>query len=433
MSIVAGYLMFGVDLGLDYTLRNVILGSAVLGLVGGVLGCFAVLRRQSLVGDALAHAALPGVCLAFMLTGAKGTFGLMVGAAISGWIGTLALLAIVRGSRIKEDAALGVVLSVFFGVGILLLTRIQRTGDAAQSGLDRFLFGQAATLVERDVQLMAVLSAVVLAIVWLLFKEFKLLSFDPDFAAAVGFAPTPLTVLLTTLIVVAVVIGLQTVGVVLMVALLIAPASAARQWTNRLGRMLALAGLFGALSGVVGAVLSARISRLPTGPTIVLAATAIVAVSVLFAPERGVLWAGIRQWRHRRRLQVAALLRDLADRAGATGRVDAPALAAGGDLRALRRRGWVGAGPDSAWVLTPTGETEVRRARRQEAVWKRYLGRQMNLPPEAIHHGVMEMERVLPDDTLRLLEAELAREEAAEAIPRRPGTVVVDPGTEAAR
>ena len=233
------------DLIFDYTLRNVALGSALLGIVSGVLGSFAVLRRQGLLGDSLAHAALPGICLAYLLTGSKATLVLLLGAAVAGWLGTLLILEIVRETRLSEDTALGVVLSTFFGVGILLLTFIQRRNDANQAGLDKFLFGQAATLVEKNVLTLGVLGGAALLLVALLYKEFKLLAFDPEFAGSLGFDTRLLSVLLTSLIVVAVVIGLQTVGVVLMVAMLIGPAVAARQWTDRLGVMLGLAALFG--------------------------------------------------------------------------------------------------------------------------------------------------------------------------------------------
>ncbi|HMM41711.1 MAG TPA: metal ABC transporter permease [Thermomicrobiales bacterium] len=283
------------DLLFDYTLRNVALGSALLGIVGGVLGTFAVLRRQGLVGDALAHAALPGIALAFMLTGSRAPAVLMLGAAVSGWLGTLLILRIVRDTRISEDTALGVVLTVFFGLGIVLLTQIQHSGDANQAGLDRYLFGQAATLVAEDVRTMAVVGGVALAIVALLFKEFKLLAFDAEFAASLGFPTDRLSILLTSAIVLAVVIGLQTVGVVLMAAMLVAPAVAARQWTNRLGVMVLLSGAFGAAAGVTGAVISVTARHVPTGPMIVLCATVIVVVSLLFAPERGIVWDAVRR------------------------------------------------------------------------------------------------------------------------------------------
>lgn len=290
------------DVIYDYTLRNVALGSALLGIVGGVLGSFAVLRRQGLLGDVLAHAALPGICLAFMLTGSRTPLVLMLGAAFSGWIGTLIILKVVRDTRISEDTALGVVLSVFFGLGVVLLTRIQHSNDAGQAGLDRYLFGQAATLVQENVVTMAVLGGVALFVVALLFKEFKLLSFDPDFAASIGYPVGRLNVLLTSLIVVAVVIGLQTVGVVLMAAMLIGPAAAARQWTNRLSVMVILSAVFGAAAGVAGAMISVTASRVPTGPMVILCMTAIVMVSLLFAPERGIVWDAMRQRYTRRRI-----------------------------------------------------------------------------------------------------------------------------------
>lgn len=285
------------DLIFNYTLRNVALGSALLGIVSGVLGCFAVLRRQGLLGDALAHAALPGICIAFLLTGSKSPIVLLIGAGIASWLGTLVILRVVRDTRISEDSALGVVLSVFFGFGIMLLTFIAKRNDANQAGLDKFLFGQAAALVASDVALMAVLGGIALVIVALLYKEFKLLTFDPGFALSLGYNTHQLSVLLTSLIVVAVVIGLQTVGVVLMAAMLIGPAVAARQWTNRFGTMIFLASIFGALSGVSGALLSVTQTRIPTGPMVILSLTFITFVSIIFAPTRGLFWDWLRRKR----------------------------------------------------------------------------------------------------------------------------------------
>jgi manganese/zinc/iron transport system permease protein len=293
------------DVVFDYTLRNVAMGSAMLGIVGGVLGSFAVLRRQSLLGDVLAHAALPGICLAFILSGSRTPLILMLGAAFTGWIGTLIILKLIRDTRISEDTALGVVLSVFFGLGVVLLTRIQQSNDAGQAGLDRYLFGQAATLVQENVVTMAVLGGVALLCVGLLFKEFKLLSFDPEFAASIGFPVGKLNVLLTSLIVIAVVIGLQTVGVVLMAAMLIGPAAAARQWTDRLSFMVGLSALFGAVAGVSGAMISVSANRIPTGPMVILCMTAIVILSLLFAPARGIVWDLMRRRSSRRRILKA--------------------------------------------------------------------------------------------------------------------------------
>lgn len=299
--------MLGVfsDVIFDYTLRNVALGSALLGIVGGVLGTFAVLRQQGLLGDVLAHAALPGICLAFMLTETRIPLILMLGAAFTGWVGTLVILKLIRDTRISEDTALGVVLSVFFGLGVVLLTHIQHSYGSGQAGLDRYLFGQAATLVEENVITMAVLGGIALIIVGLLFKEFKVLSFDPDFASSIGLPVGALNILLTSLIVVAVVIGLQTVGVVLMAAMLIGPAAAARQWTNHLSTMLFLSAFFGAAAGVSGAMISVSARGVPTGPMVILCMTAIVLVSLFLAPERGIIWNAVRQRNARRQMLKA--------------------------------------------------------------------------------------------------------------------------------
>lgn len=292
----------------DYTLRNVALGSAILGIVSGVLGCFAVLRRQGLLGDALAHAALPGIGLAYLLTGTKETLVLLVGAALAGCVATFLLLRLVRDTILSEDSVLGILLSTFFGFGIVLLTFISKTGNASQAGLDKYLFGQAAALIQENVIMMGILGALALGIVLVLYKEFKLLAFDAEFAASLGFNTNLLSLLLTLLIVVAVVIGLQTVGVVLMAAMLIGPAVAARQWTNRLGVMILLAAVVGAAAGISGALISISQPRLPTGPMVILSLTALVLVSLLFAPARGLVWDWLRHRKQRGQLRPPELL-----------------------------------------------------------------------------------------------------------------------------
>jgi manganese/zinc/iron transport system permease protein len=310
------------DLITSYTLRTVALGAATLGIVGGGLGTYAVLRGQSLLGDAISHAALPGIAIAFLLTGTKEPIVLMLGAAGAGVIATLVILGVTETTRVKYDSALGLMLAVFFGFGLVLLTYIQRHAGANQAGLDAFLFGQAAALVERDVITMAALGGAALLTMLLFWKEFKLLAFDPDFGASLGFPMRTLDITLTTLLVVAIVIGLQTVGVVLMSAVIIAPAAAARQWTDRLGVMVVLAAAFGAVSGVSGAVTSASFANLPTGPTIVLVMGAIVVISLLGAPNRGLIWRWWRDRRNARRLRRETVLLDLYALAVKHGHID---------------------------------------------------------------------------------------------------------------
>jgi manganese/zinc/iron transport system permease protein len=360
------------DLFLDHTLRTVALGAATLGIVSGALGSFAVLRGQSLLGDAMSHAALPGIALAFLLTNSKAPLPLLLGAIAAGCVGTLVVMAIVRTTRVKYDSALGIVLSVFFGVGLLLLTLIQKQPEASQAGLDRFLFGQAAALLERDLYVMATLAALALAATVLLWKEFKLLTFDSEFGASLGFPVRRLDVVLTGLLVVAIVVGLQTVGVVLMSAMVVAPPAAARQWTDRLGIMVLLAAAFGALAGVSGAVVSSSAQRMPAGPTIVLCAGVIVLVSLFFASRRGLAWRWLREKRDRRRLELDAVLSDLyllADQHGTVSHGHSEATVAamgvrGGvrpSLEALESRGLAQRLNGDAWALTPAGRDEARR------------------------------------------------------------------------
>ncbi|MGB5980866.1 MAG: metal ABC transporter permease [Nonlabens sp.] len=292
----------------DYTLRTITLGTAVLGAICGMLGSFAVLRKQSLLGDAISHAALPGIAVAFLLTGAKDPNVLLLGALVSGLIGVFWIKGITTKTHLKTDTALGLILSLFFGFGMLLLTYIQKQPNANQAGLDKYLFGQAATLVESDVILMSIVTGVSLFVMLLFWKEFKLLLFDRNYAMTLGFNTKFIDGLISFFIVLAIVIGLQTVGVVLMSAMLLAPAAAARQWTNKLSVMVLLAAIFGAFSGVFGTAISASQANLSTGPVIVLVAAVFVTVSFIFSPGRGILFKQIRLLKNRRDLELKKTL-----------------------------------------------------------------------------------------------------------------------------
>jgi manganese/zinc/iron transport system permease protein len=362
------------DLFTNYTLRTVAMGSMVLGIVSGALGSFAVLRRQSLLGDAISHAALPGVVLAFLFTRSKEPVVLMVGAILAGWVGTIMMINIVKRSRIKEDSALGLILSVFFGIGLVLLTFTQRLPDASQAGLDKFLFGQAATFLIRDIYAMVFLAGVVLFLLGLFWKEFKLLSFDPEFGESQGFSMNKLDILLTTLLVVAIVIGLQAVGVVLMSAMVVAPAAAARQWTDRLSVMVILAALFGALAGVSGTLVSSTTEGLSTGPTIVLCISLIVFISLLLAPNRGLIWQALRRLRQKRTLYLDGVLADMyslsrqhdnleyAHRIEVLRTMNAGRGGVYRSLKTLEAKGLVRRADDRLWALTAEGLPVARRA-----------------------------------------------------------------------
>jgi manganese/zinc/iron transport system permease protein len=367
------------DLFFDYTLRTVALGAAILGVVSGMLGSFAVLRKQSLLGDAISHAALPGIVLSFLITRTREPAVLMLGALIAGWLATLFMLNIIRTTRIKDDSALGLVLSIFFGFGLMLLTFTQKLPDATQAGLDKFLFGQAATLLQRDVITMGIIGLLALGLLVTFWKEFKLITFDPEYAASLGFPVRVLDVVLTTLLVVAIVIGLQTVGVVLMSAMIVAPAAAARQWTDKLNLMVILGGLFGALAGVSGTLISGSAEKLPTGPVIVLCISVVVMLSMLFATNRGLVWNWIRSRQNRHKLRARAVLADLnalamqhPDQEHGHSTAVLRAMSTNPDgvshaLRQLEERGHAREVSHDVWALTDEGLSQAHKNLRQEA------------------------------------------------------------------
>lgn len=360
----------------DYTVQVVVSGAVVLGMVSGILGSFAVLRQQSLLGDAMSHAALPGIALAFLLTGTKLTLVLLLGAIISGWIGTLFMMLITKQTGLKQDAALGIVLSVFFGFGLVLLTYIQKLPMATQSGLNTFLFGNAATMLVQDVVTMLGLGICAVLILAMFWKEFKAMTFDIAFSRSLGIPVRYLDVLLTTLIVVAIVIGLQAVGVVLMSAMVIAPAVAARQWTDRLILMVMLSAFFGAVSGVIGVVLSSLFLRLPTGPTIVVVVSVFVLISLLFAPNRGLIFAYYRHYAHRIKLRSDRILTSLllfseshTDPFHPHDIAALRAIGLGGldrSMMALKQKGLVVNPQKNFWALTQTGLKTAQKLKKDQ-------------------------------------------------------------------
>jgi manganese/zinc/iron transport system permease protein len=295
----------------DYTVRTVAAAALLLGVTSGALGSFAVLRKQSLLGDVLSHAALPGVALGFLIAGGRSFAGILTGALATGVAAALLMLLLARRSRLKTDAALGIALGTFFAAGVVLLSYVQGRAGAGQAGLETFLFGQAAAVLRSDLALMAGIAAAALILVAAFWKEFAVTTFDPAFAASLGLPVVWLEAAMTAMIALAVVLGLQMVGVVLMSAMIVAPAVAARQWTDRLGPMVVLAATFGAIGGLAGALTSALARGLATGPLIVLALTALAAVSLAFAPRRGLVAALLRRRRERRALGERRVLEAL--------------------------------------------------------------------------------------------------------------------------
>jgi len=285
-----------------YNAALVAVGAGLLGIAAGAGGTFLFLRKRALVSDAVAHATLPGVALAFIVMVALGGDGrslpgLLIGSAVTAGIGLVLVEWIARRTRLAEDAAIGAVLSVFFGFGIVLLTVIQTLSSGRQAGLESFLLGSTAGMLYQDAVVIAAGGALTLAVLVLLRRPMTLVSFDPDWAAASGVNVRAVDLAMMGLVMAVTVIGLKLVGLVLIVALLIIPAVTARFWTERTDAVVAIAGALGGVSGYVGAALSASAPQLPTGPIIVLVAFGLFVLSLLFAPIRGVAAAA---WRHRR-------------------------------------------------------------------------------------------------------------------------------------
>ena len=290
---------------LAYNTLIVLAGVGLLGASAGLIGAFAVLRKQSLTGDAVAHAALPGVCLAFMLIGERNLPLMLAGALASGVLGMMIIAALRRGTRVKEDSAIGIVLSVFPGLGFVLVRLIQdRFATGGQAGLESFILGKTAGMTRGDVYLILAASLICALAVVLLYKEFKVCAFDPGFGRALGWPVFSLDLVLLSLIALAAVIGLPAVGAIMMAALLIMPGAAARFWTDRLSRMLMLAAAFGTATGLVGTLLSARFDKLPAGPIIVLTGSTFFLASMLLGTRRGLVARWIVRLRNRRALRL---------------------------------------------------------------------------------------------------------------------------------
>lgn len=412
-----------------YNTAVVVAGTTMLGLAAGVVGVFAMLRKRALMSDALSHATLPGIAGVFIAVTMMGGEGrslpvLLLGAAVTGVLGVLTVQAILRWTRLKEDAAIGIVLSVFFGVGIVLLSVVQKMATGNAAGLSHFIYGQTAAMRAGDAQLMAGLAVAAVLAAALLLKEFALVCFNDAFARVDGWPVTAVDLLMMALVVLVTVAGLQAVGLILVVAMLIIPPVAARFWTDRLGVLVVLSGVLGAVCGYVGAAVSALLPGYPAGAVIVLGAGVVFGVSMLFAPRRGVL---ATVWRRLRlRLQIAGehLLEaayeksprgdkgvDVATLPGAA--VDAIALQRGwawwlGPLvmLRLRRRGeasWTG----NALRVNTRGLDSGQRVNRNHHLWEQYLVSYADIAPSHVDWSVDQVEHVLTPALVEELEGAL--------------------------
>jgi manganese/zinc/iron transport system permease protein len=417
---------------------NVMLGTSLLGATAGTIGAFAVLRRRALVGDMLSHAALPGICIAFILLGSRNMLGLSLGALATGLLGIAVVTVITRWTRTKEDAAIGIVLSTFFGAGVVLLTVVQRSTSGNQAGLDKFLFGETAGMRSSDVQLLIAAAVIALVIIVALYKEFQLLSFDTDFATAQGWPTLGLDLAMMGTLAAVTVVGLPIVGVILMAAMIILPGAGARFWTNHLGRMLVIAGIAGAAAGAIGTLLASPLpaqwlgmspqefglSRrsIPPGPLIVLTAAAFFLGSLLFAPQQGVIAHALAELRLRLRISREHLLRALYElsepRLPDRPKISPAELLAhrtwdgswlGWWLRQAEHRGLVTRDANQV-QLTPAGLQAAAEVTRTHRLWELYLMTNAGIAADHVDRDADDVEHMLPAPLINELEQRLAAE-----------------------
>ena len=399
----------------DVNVRYVALGTVLLGASSALVGCFTFLRKKALVGDTIAHSILPGICLSFIIFKTKDPLMLLLGAMISGWLSVYIVDYISAHSKLKPDTAIGLTLSVFFGIGVLLLTHIQHSGNAAQAGLDKFLFGKAASLVQNDVITFGIVSVLLIVTIVVFFKQFSLISFDVHFAKTIGLPVRNFEIILSIITVLAVAIGIQTVGVVLMAAMLITPAAAARFWTDKLKVMIVIAAFIGGISGIFGAFISFTAPSMPTGPWIVVVLSIIAIGSMLVAPKNGAVSKIRKQKKNQRKIledNILKLLYKLGEKENdffknrsittLKNYREIPENTFLKGLNILKTKNLV-AHVNDLWVLTGEGKKAGMRIVRIHRLWELYLTTYLRIAPDHVHEDAETIEHIItPEMELKL-------------------------------
>ncbi len=393
-----------------FNTTSVIIGTTLLGLAAGLIGAFALLRKRSLTADALSHATLPGICIAFLMApllgyNARSMPILMIGAAATGILGVVCIHLLVTKTRLREDASIGIVLSVFFGVGVVLLSVVQTNASGSAAGLNHFIYGQTAAMTRSDAITMGAIGIGAAAIAMVLLKELALVCFNDSFARVTGIPVWLMDGVILALIVLVTVSGLQAVGLILIVAMLIIPAASARFWTERLWKLILLSAIIGGISGYIGASISALLPRKPAGSVIVLTSGAVFAISMFLAPSRGVMAASLRRALIKVRIASDHILESLHHQR-------LPANRSRLLLFTLRMRGLV-ASESGNPILTERGRQRGARVARNHALWEQYLITYADIAPSHVDWSVDQVEHVLDDQLVAELEAALGWEHQA--------------------
>jgi len=400
----------------DPNVRYVALAIILLGGVSGAVGTFNFLRKKTLVGETVAHSMLPGILIAFVLSGVKDPLILIVGAAVSGWLSILLVDYITSNSKIKGDSALAIVLSSFFGLGIVMLTVIQRKFPREQSGLDHYIFGNAAAMSPDDSIAFGVVSVVVLLVVGWNYFSLKTMVFNKDYAQSVGMNTRWLETLISFITILSISVGIKAVGIVLMSAMLIIPPTAARFWTDKLGRMLIIGGIFGALSGWLGAFVSYSYNNMPTGPWAIVIISLVAFFSMLFAPKKGVVFQRWNKLLLKRRMNEENLLKaavqleirgkgKLFNRLSISRRQIFDVRLWNRTIKRLRRKGMIKK-VHTGYTLSTEGRAIGAEIDRRHKIWEVYLQRRMQMSIHLVHDEADTMEHFLTPE----IEAEILKE-----------------------
>ncbi len=416
----------------DVNATWVLIGTVLLGISASVIGSFAFLRKRALMGDALAHAALPGVMIAFILFQSNSPLIMFFGAVFSSFMGLFLMDWLPKNTKIKPDAAMAITLSFFFALGIMALSYIQGLEVAGKSGLDKMLFGQAAAMLPSDLYLLSSVAILILSMVTIFFEKFRLIAFNRVYAQALGMNMMAYEIILALLIVLSVVIGLQIVGVVLMAAVLLTPVAAARFWSKNLSTMLFTAGAIGGLSGLISANISYMAPAMPTGPWMVVVLSVLFVLSFLFAPERGLVSNIRKQHKLRLKVQEENILRTLyvlnerkRHEENETPRFNhsfnpediMKSRSVKLDelyqtLKRLSKKSLLIKCPSQQVniQLSEEGLEEASKLTRRHRLWENYLSEKANISAEDVHGQAEKIEHLLTEKQTQQLEDELRNE-----------------------
>ena len=403
----------------DHNVFVVVVGTVLLGICCACIGTFTFLRKRSLISDAVAHSVLPGICMSFILLQEKNPWFILIGAFISGWLSILTLNYLVNNTKLKSDTATGLVLSFFFGLGILLLSYIQNSGNASQAGLKEYLVGKGASMTSSDLNLFVIVTIISISIILIFFKAFKLISFNRDYARSIGLNVTFYEVILSSLTVLAITVGVQAVGVVLMAALLTTPATTARLWTNNLSKLMVFAVLICASAAYIGSYISYSNNAMPTGPWIVIILSFLTLLSIIFSPSRGILAKLKRSKNNKQKILTENILKafyylgeEKEDYKQARTQEDIqnnrsfiPKNLSNGLTILAKRTHLVRV--NNNWTITDKGLEEAKRVVRLHRLWEMYLNKKLNIPADHVHPDAEAIEHIITPEIEKLLLKEL--------------------------